>query len=181
MFPNAELLAMTDLLQETLGLFPLPLTPSSCAGDAPLQPSFSVVFVSVMETDTSSMTAARIFFFFFFSKSITFQAKLTTPAASGCKLEKTVDPLNFSDLSLKQKIKARLGRCPPHMVHRYGSGSPLWVFAPCLIVGLHTVRKLEWPCVKGLAWTIGKHAGKSTDFRERHSSINHRTVQGTAN
>lgn len=125
--------------------------------------------------------SSKDLFFFFFSKSITFQAKLTTPAASGCKLEKTADPLNFSDLSLKQKIKARLGRCPPHMVHRYGSGSPLWVFAPCVIVGLHTVRKLEWPCVKGLAWTIGKHAGKSTDFRERHSSINHRTVQGTAN
>lgn len=68
MFPNADLLATTDLLQETLGLFPFPLTPSSCAGDAPLQPSFSVVFVSVMETDTSSMTAARIFFFFLFSQ-----------------------------------------------------------------------------------------------------------------
>lgn len=157
------------------------LSPPAAVLEMPLfSHPVSVVYVAVMETDTSSMTAARIFFFFF-SKSITFQAKLTTPAASGCKLEKTADPLNFSDLSLKQKIKARLGRCPPHMVHRYGSGSPLWVFAPCLIVGLHTVRKLEWPCVKGLAWTIGKHAGKSTDFRERHSSINHRTVQGTAN
>lgn len=172
---------MTDLLQETLGLFPLPLTPSSCAGDAPLQPPCLRCLCSCYGDRHLQHDSSKDLFFFFFSKSITFQAKLTTPAASGCKLEKTADPLNFSDLSLKQKIKARLGRCPPHMVHRYGSGSPLWVFAPCVIVGLHTVRKLEWPCVKGLAWTIGKHAGKSTDFRERHSSINHRTVQGTAN
>lgn len=69
-FPNADLPAVTDLVQETLGLYPVPSPPTGCAGDAAFSATLAPLFMLLLRGRNLQCGSSSHYPLLFFLKSI---------------------------------------------------------------------------------------------------------------